>query len=1789
MPIEYDSDSVTGGIVYDDNPQSGGVVFDAEVSPYSPEAIAAQRQALVQSQSDLARKRAEQDEPQYRIGIRPNLSGIGLPQIGTDEPIISAPLPAEAAAFIAGARDAVIPTGAGAAAASAATPYARTAGAAMRAIPGLTGRLAPIVELGIPAAAGLAGAFATGAAREALPQPDIPEESIATVELQRDYPMSTLAGQYAGALPFFRPGLPVGTTGSARVSVPAISGAIGGGVEGARQLASGDFDLSQLSASILGNALLNRETGLTRRIAPNLLMPQVETAIPPSELNIPGAILNEPRMPVPTDVSPAEFGAVGEINQAVANDILAANMAGATVDEIRMRRLAERMMGKTPDQQKDIISQEVKLAGDTLSPQQERGALDLQHSLEQQMQAQRAQERAAADAQKLASEQQRTIQAAAEPPKSTQILQESGKPKSIANVATEVATQTKQSPYALQGQLNAMVEIPNQAVTGTTQTKAGAIRVAVDDPQTQWQYTVFRPGDGIPSAVQVDAISGGRNTVSSNPKDLRAAGAEIPDVPDWVPQGQYTLEQIQDFIKQGEPIAPDTRGMGIQYHGASRPFELRPGGSYEGGEKNILGSGLYTTDAMDIAASYQKKNEKPGESGKRVIYQIKEKSPVRFFDLNEPISDEILRITGLDSGDAADIVSDAYDSISGTKTLGKLFSEMRGLSEEYRVPAHEIKEYFDDWATSLSELGYGGWRDVGGRHAGQGKVAPHDVKVYWFPENQVELIIKNPREKPSNAIRQQEAASILQRQPEQIGEAGGQRSRVEPSIEGTPASGNEVRQGPLQEPLSEVDFIRQQTAADTPPPDNLRGRRIASAMRRERGAINPSVISPVAGTGAGAVSGYALTDREPGENDEEYQSRRLRNAALGAAAGLAGGLGINALAKRDARRQGNRLATRTGASTVVPDEGNIRQTAKKIIENKSFPQRVRESIANDPSIFYDKFSLTDMRARTRAASESDLQQMAASPDAFERLSATAELINRYSISDDPALQDQASKLAPLFAQNMTNPAQIINMGKLIESPDKYADAVRETLRGIGRDLSAPQQKKVIDLKREAIKADRALDSAAYAAENDFSKANEKAYLDARLGSAKAQLAVDEYIQRLSPESWGDILSKTMKGNLLTFKSLVTNPVGNALFQPINRSSRAIASSVDGLISATTGRKPVLAEVNPFPSMEEYKAFAEGTRIAARELLTGPSADSYAKAEIQRGFRPIRALAQAFTGQDLAVRPDGTVSINDRLKRLWEGSPPSMNAEAMFRFLNLGDKGFRRSEEMRVLISQAKLKGLKGRELEKFLLFPDDATKRLIETEGRHAVFAQDNKGIRSINAFLDHALADAIDLPKDSLIRDFMKVVSTAVAPFRQFPVNFIINSANYAVPGLGYGRAFVNAKRGDRKAALINAAEATMGLMMYGGVAWLWENGIISEPISKDSKTRSVQFTNMGPARLNLSGLDRALNGGDGRWKPGDETVSWETMGVPSFIFNIYSSKASKQRGEAARTGDRSKIKPYSSLSTLGNPLDTFPGMASAALDQSFLAGTSAFLDALRDPDEFGDSWARNMFRAISSIAAPNNMEAFARTQYEYIPELRGDTMLESMGNIWKYKTLQLPKDERALVKRGIWGQPVKRTEGDKNPYIDQFIDVTGSQSKSLDPVSEALLSVWNQTESPDVYPSIPSRNFSLEGINVKLTPEDYDMYQQLAGQYRLRFVEPIVSHPGFKNPNTPPEAKIMILKEAYGNGDEAAKALLLQKPGFMDAYFGELTGGNPSDRVISRDPESRLRMRLTNPQPRN
>lgn len=203
------------------------------------------------------------------------------------------------------------------------------------------------------------------------------------------------------------------------------------------------------------------------------------------------------------------------------------------------------------------------------------------------------------------------------------------------------------------------------------------------------------------------------------------------------------VAEIQDGINElvtGKPVSLiDTRGMGKFYHGTSQEI-LELNEAYYSPD-NIYGNGFYSTDAVDIASFYKKRKK---DAVNPIIYSVKQKSDVKFFDLDSKIdlqSNELSAFKkNLESdsqyNDSAEYaLSELLDG--NVKTYTELLDESRRGS---------VKDEFQDLVTNIQEdlkkQGYGGFEHAGGKIVGKKE---HRVRIYWEPENQIKLDIVSER------------------------------------------------------------------------------------------------------------------------------------------------------------------------------------------------------------------------------------------------------------------------------------------------------------------------------------------------------------------------------------------------------------------------------------------------------------------------------------------------------------------------------------------------------------------------------------------------------------------------------------------------------------------------------------------------------------------------------------------------------------------------------------------------------------------------------------------------------------------------------------------------------------------------------------------------------------------------------------------------------------------------------------------------------------------------------------
>ncbi len=157
-------------------------------------------------------------------------------------------------------------------------------------------------------------------------------------------------------------------------------------------------------------------------------------------------------------------------------------------------------------------------------------------------------------------------------------------------------------------------------------------------------------------------------------------------------------------------------------------------------DENLFGNGFYTTDDLTVAAINRDPTKglvvgRTKDGLKKVVYRVKQKGKVKFLDADK-LYNWNSKARVVEAFKRAGILDDSGEFATAWPTTGKIsFSQYVDLLKERKYyPREEVTAVLDEINKSLAELGYGGITYTGK----QGGKA-HKVRVYWFPDEQIDL------------------------------------------------------------------------------------------------------------------------------------------------------------------------------------------------------------------------------------------------------------------------------------------------------------------------------------------------------------------------------------------------------------------------------------------------------------------------------------------------------------------------------------------------------------------------------------------------------------------------------------------------------------------------------------------------------------------------------------------------------------------------------------------------------------------------------------------------------------------------------------------------------------------------------------------------------------------------------------------------------------------------------------------------------------------------------------------
>lgn len=836
--------------------------------------------------------------------------------------------------------------------------------------------------------------------------------------------------------------------------------------------------------------------------------------------------------------------------------------------------------------------------------------------------------------------------------------------------------------------------------------------------------------------------------------------------------------------------------------------------------------------------------------------------------------------------------------------------------------------------------------------------------------------------------------------------------------------------------------------------------------------------------------------------------------------------------------------TTTEPTITVPEGKKMRGFFKRI-KNKiaeTLGPDIRDNIVKNPETYYEPQNLESIKSNLKDLTDSDLIS-AMSDEGLLRIPTSKDANNNIYVLKELERYNRAlARGDKPLAENIINDLNGIGttLGQLIRqyrefktsTPDGVLELVKKQLEESKRQLSPEQEKSLTDLSDSYFQEYNKLVELDRVVKKDYTPEN----IDARLKQAEIvadrQNALDKYVYQVTPRGMWDTFSTILKGNLLTFQSLLQNPASNIILAVPRYGAKLLGTPFDWAFSKITG-KPRQIQHGFDLLWQTVKDTGAETWDALKKLKTGNIATPQSKYELKYGLKPMVSLKQALTGKNLPLNNKGKVAFYDRLQRGIEGSM-GIYPEAMFRLLNLGDQPFSKPTYKNALRELGKSKGLEGIELKKFTDYPDEVSRKTAEQEALESVFAQDNR-------IADWVIQLKYSLGKMPVVGSLMKFISDSIVPYVKVPANFVVEVTDFMIPALSFAKGIYHFSKGNSRKGSIYIGKSIVGASMLKATNVLVDNGIITGSPSTIEKERELQFDVRQPNSINISALKRMMNGESVDWQAGDQVISYNKFGILGAFFGVMSDVPKKEKD-----ANNKWLDDVYDL-TIG-ALTNYPKVFKYAFDQSFLKGTNTLLSTLasgklEDYDKLVQTWMNTVF----SVFVPNQMSAVTRAHFEYMPEKRNQDSIEKLDYLIKERTLQygaIEKDYPSKV--GLWGEKIKQTPTGANAWFYNLFDLSKGQTADSDPLSNEILKLYNATNDLDVVPSVPKDKIMYNGQEIELKGKRYEQFKIHVGEERRKLFEKLVANPDYQA--LTPENKLLLVKQAWDKGMDTGKDLMFK-----------------------------------------
>lgn len=829
-----------------------------------------------------------------------------------------------------------------------------------------------------------------------------------------------------------------------------------------------------------------------------------------------------------------------------------------------------------------------------------------------------------------------------------------------------------------------------------------------------------------------------------------------------------------------------------------------------------------------------------------------------------------------------------------------------------------------------------------------------------------------------------------------------------------------------------------------------------------------------------------------------------------------------------------------------PEEQKTRAFAGRVAAAEQLPTEVRETVGQSPEAQYAQQNMGEVVDRASSMSLSQLNADLADTSSNTRVASGMEIFGRQIRSGDVA---GASSTALALAKSGTSWGQLINQFKLLNSstPEGLVLLVQNSLANRKRKpMTAEQSQILLDagsklkLANDEVLAAGRVARDAFAS-NDLNVIN-KSLKQLDLADAKrseVDAILNEQLAKINPADAADLFISMVQGSVMGPISIVRNVVGNAINYPLRELGDIGAAAIDATFSKDKNNSFNIRA----RTIDRINAIYKSLPAATKTVLKGSNAMPYEPGtdignplNFQRAWRRI--------AEDMAAGRIGSALSPRNLTEATIGILPDI----MLRLTQATDIPFRQAERARIISEIGRAKGLSEGQIQiavrdpKLAFVTDAEAQRgrrgfteddlaTIETESLKAIFQQDNKATKAvagINRFIKNELGSTSYVPY-RLISLFQKTPINVAAEALQFtPAGALIND---------WGKMTARERN-------IAASRIAVGAMVTTAFGYLYSKGIITpnlDTAGETNKARELAKAGgvMPPGTINLSALTRLVNGKDPKFQGGDTVVDLSSLGTAGAL-GIMAGTSLRQL-ERGRSNEEIATSLFKAVPTSG---------LNFVMEQQFLKGTSDFIKLLsQESTNSMDRWLKSMAVTAASPVAPAILGAVRRAERDKLPAIGGQSFIkdtvDELNQRYAALGLAIPgaKDPNAMpVRRDLWGEAVEQTPKGSNPWVYQFFNAWKARDIDADPLNTSIYTIWRRTADNSAIPSVPSPSLTWKQKTYdRMSPEQYDRYTQLVGNYRRLRAEQEFMKPRFQQGGD--ERKLKLLQRAYDDGLLIAK----------------------------------------------